>query len=295
MKQQLVNWIPPATVATLVLFWSLAPDSWTLDPLSLLVVSLLTLAFIQTLEFVFERHEGWRINPLEFGTDLFYLILSYTVIAWAAAMIADEPLYALKESLGIATPWLMELPIAFQAFLVLFIIEFGQYWMHRLMHNWHPLWLTHAPHHHLTQLNALKGYVGNPLELVLITLSVVALFDFDLQAIFCAVTVLGAIVGFAHGNVRANPPLIYSFFFTTIRHHSLHHSVGFEDTRCNYSNSMIFIDRIFGTFRDGEASVVGQDERRRLSILDQFLFPFKPSHWKQAAPEPVTAVPEERG
>jgi sterol desaturase/sphingolipid hydroxylase (fatty acid hydroxylase superfamily) len=32
------------------------------------------------------------------------------------------------------------------------------------------LWLTHAPHHHITQLNALKGYVGNPLELFLISL-----------------------------------------------------------------------------------------------------------------------------
>ena len=95
MKQQLVNLLPPATVAVLVLFWSLAPDSWTLHPLGLLVVSLLTLASIQIQEFIFERHEGWRINPVEFATDLFYLVLSYTVIAWGAARIADEPLYAL--------------------------------------------------------------------------------------------------------------------------------------------------------------------------------------------------------
>ena len=294
MPQRLIDLLPPATVAVLVLFWSLAPDSVMYHPLTLLVVSLLTLGFIQTMEFVFERHKGWRINPIEFATDLFYLVLSFTVISWASAAIADEPLYALKESLGIATPWLMELPIAVQAFMVLFIIEFGQYWMHRLMHNWHPLWLTHAPHHHLTQLNALKGYVGNPLELVLITLSVVALFDFDLTAIFCAITVLGAKVGNALGNVRANPPLFYSFFFTTIRHHSLHHSVAFEDTRCNYANSMIFIDRIFGTYREGEAAVVGQDERRRLSIWDQFVFPFVPSRWKQAEPEPVAATSDDR-
>lgn len=275
-KASLVNLLPPATVLAIVMFWSLAPESWTLHPLAIVGVGLLTSAFIQVLELLFERHPSWRINPRELATDTFYLVLNFTAISFATAMLADAPVIALKESLGIATPWLADLPIALQAFLVLFIIEFGQYWMHRLMHNWHPLWLTHAPHHHLTQLNAMKGYVGNPIELFLITLSVVGLFDFDSQAIFCAVTVLGAVAGFAHANVRANPPLFYSAIFTTIKHHSLHHSVGYEETRCNYANTLIFIDRMFGTFRSGEASVVGQDDRRRLSITEQFLFPFYP-------------------
>lgn len=273
VKTALVNLLPPATVLAIVLFWSFAPVGLTGNELTFPIAGLAIIGFIQILEFFFERHPGWRINLREFATDLFYLFLSYTVIAWASTALADTPLAMVKESLGIATPWLMDLPIVVQAFLVLFIIEFGQYWMHRAMHNWHPLWLTHAPHHHLTQLNAMKGYVGNPIELVLITLSVVSLFDFDLIAIFCAINVLGAIVGFAHGNIRSNPPIFYSFFFTTIRHHSLHHSVGFEETRCNFANAMIFIDRIFGTFRSGEASIVGQDERKRLTILEQFLFP----------------------
>jgi sterol desaturase/sphingolipid hydroxylase (fatty acid hydroxylase superfamily) len=136
--------------------------------------------------------------------------------------------------------------------------------------------MTHAPHHHITQLNAAKGYVGNPIELFLISLSVVALFDLPLTAIFCAVSVLGVVSGFAHANVRSDPPIWYSFVFTTIRHHSLHHSVPYEDTRCNYGNSLILLDRIFGTYQEGEASVVGQDERRRLSIREQWLFPFQP-------------------
>ena len=141
-------------------------------------------------------------------------------------------------------------------------------------HNWHPFWLTHAPHHHITQLNAMKGYVGNPVELFLISLSVVALFDFQLPALFCAFNVLGVVSTFAHANVRSDPPLFYSFFFTTIRKHSLHHSVGYEETRCNYANSLILIDRVLGTYREGEGVIVGQDERKRLSIWEQFMFPW---------------------
>jgi len=277
IKITLVNLIPPATLAAVVLFWGLAPEAVVEYPWTLVFVGVAIMAWIQGLEGVFERHEGWRLNRREFATDVFYVVLSYTAIAWLTSTLADKPLVSIKESLGIATPWLKQLPFLVQAALVLFLIEFGQYWMHRWMHNWHPLWLTHAPHHHITQLNALKGATGNPIELFLISLSVVALFDFDPAAVFCGLSMGGVISGFAHANVRSDPPRFYSFFFTTIRHHSLHHTaLSYEDTRCNYGNSLIVIDRVFGTYREGESSIVGQDERKRLSIYEQFMFPFQP-------------------
>ena len=273
----LINIIPRATLGIVVLFWGLAPEAIAQNPATLLIVAIAVMVWIQGLELAFERHATWRINRRELATDVFYVVLTYTAISWATVTLAENPLLALKQSLGIATPWLSETPFLLQVAIVVFLIEFGQYWMHRLMHNFHPLWLTHAPHHHLTQLNALKGYVGNPIELFLISLSTVALFDFSPAAIFCAINLLGAISGFAHANVRADPPAFYAFFFTTIRHHSLHHSaLSYEDTRCNYANSLIALDRLFGTFRQGESEIVGQDERKRLSIYDQFMFPFQP-------------------
>lgn len=275
MKDKLFNLIPPATVAAVVLFWAYGPAAWIASPWSIVVVSLAITAFIQALEWANERHAGWRINRREFATDVFYVALGSTAIAWCTENLADGPLRGLKQSLGITTEWAMHLPFLLQVALVVFLIEFGQYWMHRAMHNSF-LWWTHAPHHHITQLNAMKGYVGNPLELFLISLSVVALFDLPEAAEFCGLTVLVTISGFAHANVRADPPRWYAFFFTTIRHHSLHHSVPYEDTRCNYANSLILCDRLFGTFREGEADVVGQDERKRLSIAEQFAFPLRP-------------------
>jgi sterol desaturase/sphingolipid hydroxylase (fatty acid hydroxylase superfamily) len=148
--------------------------------------------------------------------------------------------------------------------------------MHRLMHNYGPFWLTHAPHHHITQLNAMKGAVGNPIELFLISLSVVALFDLPVAAELCAFNILSVVSTFAHANTRCDPPRWYGFFFTTIQNHSLHHSVAYEDTRCNYANSLILIDRVLGTYRHGESELVGQDDRRRLSIMEQMIFPFRP-------------------
>lgn len=275
MKDKVFNLIPPAMIAAVLMFWAFGPkvlldNSWTLTVTS----PLITLAVL-LLEPVHERHAGWRMNRQEFFTDLFYVVLSSTVIAWLTAHLADGPLAAAKASLGISTQWAMHMPWLYQVALVIFLIEFGQYWMHRLMHNWHPFWLTHAPHHHITQLNAAKGAVGNPIELFLISLSVVALFDLDKTAIFAALNTLGVISTFAHANVRSDPPGWYSFFFTTIRHHSLHHSTDYEATRCNYGNSLILLDRIFGTYREGESSLVGQDDRKRLTIWEQTTFPFQ--------------------
>lgn len=277
MKQSLINLLPPATVAAIWAFWGLAPAAWTQGPWAIIAVGLGTLAFVQLLELVFERHEGWRINRRELLTDVFYVAFGYGVIGFLSDMLVNGPLGELKEAWGIGTPWLAASPFLVQVLVVMFVFEFGQYWMHRAMHNWTPLWLTHAPHHHITQLNAMKGFIGNPIELFLISLGITALLDVDLNALFAAITAGGAIATYAHANVRADPPIWYGYFFTTIRNHSLHHTaLSYEDTRCNYGNSVIFWDRVFGTYKEGESEVVGQDDRKRLSIKEQWLFPLRP-------------------
>ncbi len=275
MKQSMFNLLPPATVAAILTFWAFAPLAWVDTWWTLTAVGLVVLAFVQLMEWVHERHEGWKINRQELLTDVFYVVLGITAISWMTEALANSPMVEAKEALGISTPWLAELPFLIQVVAVMLLVEFGQYWLHRWMHNNVWLWSTHAPHHHVTQLNAMKGYVGNPIELFLITLSVIAFLDFEKAPMFAALNALGAISFYAHANVRADPPKWFSFFFTTIQHHSLHHTaLSFEDTRCNYGNCVILFDRMFSTFREGESAVVGQDERKRLSIRAQFLFPF---------------------
>ena len=276
MKKIALSYVQPVMVVAILLFWALGPAAWVNNAWSIVVATALTTALVQGLEWVAERHASWRLTRREFFTDLFYVLLSYTVIAWLTTKLAEEPITAAKHAIGITTPWASHLPFLAQVALVIFLIEFGQYWMHRLMHNNALFWSTHAPHHHLTQLNAMKGAVGNPIELFLISLSVVGFFDEPLAAEFCALNILAVVSTFAHANTRLDPPRWYAFFFTTIQNHSLHHSVSYEATRHNYGNSLILLDRIFGTYRDGESELVGQDERRRLTIGEQWIFPFRP-------------------
>lgn len=284
MKKLVFRYLQPATIGALLLFWATAPDAILHSGWFRMALSLLILGFVQSLEWLNERHAQWRLNRREILTDLCYVALYYSVIDKLNTMLVDDPLGAAKAALGISTPWAMHLPFLAQVALTVFVIEFGQYWLHRLMHH-SLLWWTHAPHHHVTQLNALKGFVGNPLELLLISMGVIALFDLPANALFCAFNILVAVSSFAHANVRFDPPAWYGYVFTTIEAHSLHHRVGYEATRCNYANTLILLDHLFGTHRAGESETVGQDDRRRLTIREQWLFPLRPlgAWWRRRA------------
>ena len=74
IKTALVNLIPPVTLAAVVTFWGLAPESVVSGPWTLTIVGVAIMAWIQGLEFLFERHQGWRLNRREFATDVFYVV-----------------------------------------------------------------------------------------------------------------------------------------------------------------------------------------------------------------------------
>ena len=275
MKRTLFTLLQPAALVLIVALWAIIPASWLEKFWLPTAASIVTLLTVQALEFVNERDAGWRLNFREILTDLFYVALYYSIIVKLEDKLVEVPFGAAKNALGFTTDWAVHLPFVVQVFLALLLFEVGQYWLHRLMHNSF-LWWTHAPHHHITQLNALKGFVGNPLELLLISIGVTAFFDLRLNALFCAFNILVAVSSFAHANVRFDPPRWYAYIFTTIETHSLHHQVGFKETRCNYANVLILLDHVFGTYREGQAEVVGQDDRKRLTIREQFMFPFRP-------------------
>ena len=135
MKQKLVDLLPPLTVAAVVLFWANVPKAWLDQWWQLVVVIFIVLGFVQLLEAFVERHKGWRPNRTEFFTDIFYVAFGASAISWASTTLTKEPMVAAKDALGIATPWITALPFLVQVAMAIFMFEFGQYWMHRLMHN----------------------------------------------------------------------------------------------------------------------------------------------------------------
>jgi sterol desaturase/sphingolipid hydroxylase (fatty acid hydroxylase superfamily) len=280
VKQFIFTWFQPVMLFALIAFWYYAPNSIA-KASTAIGIGIGFKVLLLGLEWVNPRYESWRLTWKELVTDLFYVGLAATLIGLADNYIGSD---AIIENIQNSYHWdkfiwFTSLPLLVQAFLISVIFDFGQYWMHRGMHNWYPLWLPHSVHHYITQLNVNKGAVGNPVELFLIGLGIGGLFDFLPRAVLLAGAVGMAIGVYQHINVRFNSPKWWRFLFNTTEHHSLHHSQDYESTRSNYSGSYIFIDRIFGTCIDGEAELLGMEGGRRMSIREQMTYPFTEG-WK---------------
>ncbi|MBY9063118.1 sterol desaturase family protein [Sphingomonas yunnanensis] len=269
------TWFQPTMLFALIAFWYYAPNSIA-KASTAVGIGIGFKILLLGLEWLAPRHESWRLTWKELTVDLFYVSLGYTVLRLIEGFIgSDAVIEAVQGSFDWhKLAWFIGLPLLLQAFIISFVFDFGQYWMHRGMHNWYPLWVTHAPHHYITQLNVNKGAVGNPVELFLIGLGIGGLFDFLPRAALLAGS-LGLAVGtYQHINVRFNSPRWWRFLFNTTEHHSVHHSRDYEASRSNYASTWVVIDRMFGTCVDGEAELLGMEGGRPMSIRETMVYPF---------------------
>lgn len=274
-KQAFFTYFQPAVLLSLIAFWYYAPNEIAVASTGI-AIGLGFKVFLLILEWVNPRYDSWRLTWKEFATDVFYVGMGYTLLRLVNGYIGNG---VMIEAVQGAFDWdkfsyFTGLPLLVQALLISMIFDFGQYWMHRGMHNWYPLWLTHAPHHYITQLNINKGAVGNPVELFLIGLGIGGFFDFLPRAFLLAGAIGMAVGTYQHINVRFNTPAWWRYIFNTTEHHSVHHSQDYEATRSNYSATWILWDRMFGTCIDGEAELLGMEGGRRMDIRETMVFPF---------------------
>lgn len=274
-KRAFFAWFQPVVLVALVTFWYYAPNSIA-KASTAVWISIGFRVLLHALEWINPRHASWRLTWKELATDLFYVGLGYTLLRLINGFIGSDAIIDAVQGHfhWDKLAWFTGLPLLVQALAIAFLFDFGQYWMHRGMHNWYPLWLPHSVHHYITQLNVHKGAVGNPLELFLIGLGIGGLFDFVPRAFLLSGALTMAVDSYQHVNIRFDSPRWWRFLFNTTEHHSLHHSRDYEATRSNYANTFIVIDRLFGTCIDGEAELLGMEGGRRMSLREQMTYPY---------------------
>ena len=127
-------------------------------------------------------------------------------------------------------------------------------------------------------MSAARADRTHPLEFLGLNLgSAVALAFFGASA-----DVVGVVLVFrlttAHVN-HCNLPLVsgvFGWLFNTAEWHQLHHSSDHDESNTNYGCTVIFWDRVFGTFSSKNSiERVGNGTGRRLSLLTQLTIPFR--------------------
>lgn len=191
-------------------------------------------------------------------------------------------------------------PLWLQFLLVLLLVSFVRYWIHRFQHANGFLWKLHSYHHQVQDLQATNTYVSHPIDFALrnvVVYLVLGIVGFDSLVLLVAVPLSNISGTFSHCGADLKAGLL-SYVLVTPEVHRWHHTAkvpegyGFS---CNYGVEFSFWDILFGTFylpkKDGETlqpERIGHpdgfaDEPNYLKLL---LVPLGlyPSKWFKRAP-----------
>jgi sterol desaturase/sphingolipid hydroxylase (fatty acid hydroxylase superfamily) len=162
-----------------------------------------------------------------------------------------------------ALPALAAVPIAYVTH------SFVNYWLHRVSHRLGWLWRLHRLHHGDAALDLSSALRNHPVEVAigLLVAGATALFlGASPTAIAIADTILFAQNLAAHGNIRLPAGLArrLEWVIVTPSAHCVHHSDERRLTDSNYSESLSWWDRLFGTWRGTQpVARIGLDTQPR--------------------------------
>jgi sterol desaturase/sphingolipid hydroxylase (fatty acid hydroxylase superfamily) len=245
------------------------------------------------LEQIVPLHREWSIRPgqwrralKEIGIDLVCTFgvprvwgpIIHILYIDALQRLLFHRTEALRTAIG-WHPWPGGAPYIVRVLLVMVGMEFFSYWMHRLYHNWSPLWRFHSTHHMITSFSVTRGGRANPVDTMLIDLPgqlALVLLGAPERECVGAGALGGLLAALAHANLDCFRGGIFGWFFVSPWHHSIHHSVELEESKSNFGCRLLLWDHVFRTFRGqpSEGMRLGIKPERARSMLEQFAGPF---------------------
>ena len=246
------------------------------------IAVLFGLVSIITLERFVPFRAEWIPKNKDWIVDLSYMVLVQILLVKFLTFAVSIALLNIFQSndFTIKNLWPKEWPIGIQAILMVLMADFFRYWLHRLSHEWMPLWRLHAVHHSPHKLYSMNVGRFHPLEK-----SIQFIFD-ALPFIILGITenvlalyfVFYSINGFfQHCNIKIYlGPLNYVISGPEL--HRWHHSMIIKESNKNFGNNLIVWDLLFGTWHLPKAKKVEQlgliNRNYPLGLIEQLKSPF---------------------
>lgn len=202
---------------------------------------------------------------------------------WAPAVVVGLEILSDKWFAGLGASIWPNQHFFLKIILAWFFVELVNYWYHRLAHKFRLLWIcaAHGTHHSPKRMNSLVGLLNHPFEWFLLTLPgiiLVGVFGADEETLNAVVSLTTLQVFLIHSNLAVDTPFL-RWFLTQPYQHWLHHTDVLSAQNSNFSCTLIFWDRVFGTFNKNTIPMgvgLGISPEATLTLKDQLLFPFKP-------------------
>ncbi|HEU0119230.1 MAG TPA: sterol desaturase family protein [Bryobacteraceae bacterium] len=139
-------------------------------------------------------------------------------------------------------------------FFYFVVLDFADYWRHRLEHRFHIWWALHAVHHSQRQMTFWTDEREHLLAQLIAAAwrAAVGLAVGAPPAAFVTITlVTGAIESFSHANVKLSFGWLGDRLIVSPLFHRVHHAVGIGHTGsamgCNFASVLPVWDMLFGT------------------------------------------------
>jgi sterol desaturase/sphingolipid hydroxylase (fatty acid hydroxylase superfamily) len=236
------------------------------------------------------------------GVDLMYYFLSGLL----PAMLLSVPISVLAWIVHHFVPGFIlaataAMPLWGRALAGLVAGEIGYYWGHRLSHEIPFLWRFHSIHHSAAEVDFLVNSRAHPIDMVFGRFcGVVPIYVLGLggplgpagSVVPVLVTIFGLLWGFfIHANLRWRfGPL--EWLISTPAFHHWHHTLNGPINR-NYSSTLPWLDRIFGTHylpKEWPAAY-GIEAKLPDSLAGQLAYPLSAEPAVPDLPEAVAATP----
>ncbi len=198
-----------------------------------------------------------RKSPIKSGKRWFAnfgLVFASSLLARLAVPIGLTAVALYTQQHGIGLFNLIQLPSIVVIVLSLVLLDILIYWQHRLFHRVPMLWRLHRVHHADAHVDTSTGLRFHPIEIILsILVKLVAVVVLGVPAIAVLIfeIALNGLALFNHANIRLPPAIekpLRLILMTQILHR-IHHSQVVSETNSNYGFSVIWWDKLFGSYK----------------------------------------------
>jgi len=213
---------------------------------SVLVIMMLLEWYMPARKSPIKNSKRWFAN--------FSLVVAASIVTRLAIPIGLTAVALYNQQHGIGLFNIIELPSIVVIILSLLLLDIVIYWQHRLFHRVPILWRLHRVHHADAHIDTSTGLRFHPIEIVLsivVKLIAVSLLGVPAIAVLIFEIALNGLAMFNHANIRLAPAIekpLRLILMTQILHR-IHHSKRVSETNSNYGFSVIWWDKLFGSYK----------------------------------------------
>ena len=167
--------------------------------------------------------------------------------------LASFAMYAANQHWGLFNT--QQVPTWLSIIVSVLLLDMLIYWQHRLFHKIPLLWHLHKVHHADPHVDVSTALRFHPIEIVasiFVKMGAVFILGVPAIAVILFEVLLNGFAIFNHANIRLPKKVeaVARYLLMTQILHRIHHSQLYQESNSNFGFSVIWWDRLFGSYID---------------------------------------------